>query len=411
MERLTKSAVEKRLKSGDPARYGDSEVPGLWLRVRGPGLGAWFFRYQAGGRRREMSLGRAAAVTLEDARNAARGYAGDVARGNDPLGKRDDVRREALARRLLCDVLDEWEVFRAKHASDIALNTREATARDVRTLKRHLGHKVLDSLSEADFTTMRDAMAESPASFTSALKRFRAFAKWCRRKKYLVSDPSEFSEGYISLPRERRATDLELRRIGKVLDDIEAGRYLVSRATGRRRVVPKEAAAIVRIALLSGLRIGEVLGLTRAQLDRDAGCIRLPFSKTSKGEDRRPLTRQTLAVVDHLPMKGPDALLFPKANGEPRSVPGMWDHWRKIRDAAGADDLRIHDLRRTFGSVAADLGTNDATIGAILGHKSASVTGRYTRPLPAISLDAANATADAIAAKLVGSKEERRAVA
>ena len=51
--------------------------------------------------------------------------------------------------------------------------------------------------------------------------------------------------------------------------------------------------------------------------------------------------------------------------------------WRRIRRAAGLDDLRLHDLRHSFASVAAAQGLSLPVIGALLGHSQPSTTARY----------------------------------
>jgi integrase len=46
------------------------------------------------------------------------------------------------------------------------------------------------------------------------------------------------------------------------------------------------------------------------------------------------------------------------------------DHWQSVRSAAGLNDLRLHDLRRTFGSWLGASGVSPKLIGAALGHKT-----------------------------------------
>jgi integrase len=51
--------------------------------------------------------------------------------------------------------------------------------------------------------------------------------------------------------------------------------------------------------------------------------------------------------------------------------------WRRIREAAKLDDVRIHDLRHSFASVAAGSGQSLPVIGALLGHTQPQTTARY----------------------------------
>jgi integrase len=78
-----------------------------------------------------------------------------------------------------------------------------------------------------------------------------------------------------------------------------------------------------------------------------------------------------------------------------------------IFNAAGLDDARSHDLRRTFGSVAADLGYGDAAIAELLGHARRGVTERhYVRRSDPVMIAAANAIAAKIAGAMAGSGAE-----
>jgi len=78
-----------------------------------------------------------------------------------------------------------------------------------------------------------------------------------------------------------------------------------------------------------------------------------------------------------------------------------------IFNSAGLDDVRSHDLRRTFASVAADEGYSDATIAALLGHAQRSVTARhYIRRPDAALIVAADRTAAHIQSAMMGAEAE-----
>jgi integrase len=98
-----------------------------------------------------------------------------------------------------------------------------------------------------------------------------------------------------------------------------------------------------------------------------------------------------------------DEWLFPNRNGT-----GSADLKNPIAatfDAAGLKDARSHDLRRTFASVAAELGYGDAAIAELLGHSRRGVTERYyVRRPDAVLIEAATRTAQVISAALNGQK-------
>jgi len=87
--------------------------------------------------------------------------------------------------------------------------------------------------------------------------------------------------------------------------------------------------------------------------------------------------------------------VFPNRSGTGRAE--LKSAIADLFDAAGLPDARSHDLRRTFGSLAADEGYSDATIGELLGHARRGVTQRHYIRRPDAALVAA---ADRVAARI-----------
>ena len=73
--------------------------------------------------------------------------------------------------------------------------------------------------------------------------------------------------------------------------------------------------------------------------------------------------------------------------------------WRKVPSFKAS---RIHTLRHSFASVAADLGYAEPTIAALLGHSSGTITGRYVHHLDAVLLSAADRVANVIQGYMLG---------
>jgi integrase len=84
--------------------------------------------------------------------------------------------------------------------------------------------------------------------------------------------------------------------------------------------------------------------------------------------------------------------------GERRDLPygGLKGVWRNLMKRAGLSGVTLHALRHSFASVAGDLGYAEATIGALLGHASGTVTGRYTHILDTVLIAAADRVATTV---------------
>jgi integrase len=164
------------------------------------------------------------------------------------------------------------------------------------------------------------------------------------------------------------------------------------------------AVAALRLIALTGLRREEACGLRWSEIDKPSNTLRLETTKT--GRSLRPIGDAALGVLDTITKelerekKAKGLFLFPNRSGK-----GSADLKKSIAaifDAAGLEDARAHDLRRTFASTAADdLGYSDATVGEIIGHAKRGVTERhYIRRADAALIAAAGKISERIAAYL-----------
>ena len=158
--------------------------------------------------------------------------------------------------------------------------------------------------------------------------------------------------------------------------------------------MPPRLRTMILLAAWCGLRYGECVELRRADVDLDAGVVRVrraasrvpgrwvvgPPKTTAgiRGVAVPPHVRPALAA--HLAGRtGPEpgALLFPGEHGGHLSPATFYGWYYPARDAAGRPDLRFHDLRHTAAVLAASTGASLAEIMARLGHASAAAAMRY----------------------------------
>jgi site-specific recombinase XerD len=106
-----------------------------------------------------------------------------------------------------------------------------------------------------------------------------------------------------------------------------------------------------------------------------------------------------------LPREDDSPYVLPAQRGNGHFV-GIQKVWQRIRDAAKLPDIRIHDLRHSFASIAVSGGDSLYLVGKVLGHRQARTTERYAHlkddPLRAV----ADRTAGTIAAMLEGDRED-----
>ena len=158
--------------------------------------------------------------------------------------------------------------------------------------------------------------------------------------------------------RERFLSEAETERLGEVLREAEAE-------------MPSAVAAF-RLLLLTGCRMSEIRDLKWEHVKED--CIELPDAKT--GGRAVPLGPEARAVLAAIPREDDNPWVI--AGRLPGThLTDLQRPWRRIRERAGLEDVRIHDLRHSFASRALALGESLTMIGKLLGHTQVQTTARY----------------------------------
>ena len=161
--------------------------------------------------------------------------------------------------------------------------------------------------------------------------------------------------------------------------------------------------AIVRLLMLTGCRLGEVLALEWDWIKGKR--IHLPDSKS--GPRTVWLSNPARAVIDAIPRYGSDCpFLFP-ARPPTRHIDTIQRQWERIRNEAGLPGLRNHDLRHSWASTAAMNGVDMVTVAKLLGHALVETTERYTHLSDQSVADAADRVSNRIHAALAGRGAER----
>ncbi len=160
----------------------------------------------------------------------------------------------------------------------------------------------------------------------------------------------------------------------RYLTDEEEGRLMDALSTGEDR-------DRITVLLHTGFRRSELLRLRWRDVDFKGDVLTIPTAKN--GEARHvPMTSTVRAVLSRRPRSlDTGALVFPNGEGHPdlrwakKTVP------RALR-AAQIEDFRFHDLRHTFASRLAMEAVDLMTIRELMGHKSMTMTLRYSHLTP-----------------------------
>ena len=364
------SLTEKRIRDAKPASETtitwDSKVKGLGLRVTRGGAKSFVLDYRIDGTRRRATLGRAGEMSLDKARSRASEIKTD---GADPLRQKAERRDAPTLGDALTRFFDEWCQRRIK-----AGRMQQTTAKEYRRqARRYLGfdtergHSGLATRKVADINRRDIEMALQSASpgqfnrvlaFTSSL--FNRIESWDWRPQH--TNPVRGIERNVETPRDRVFNETELLALRDALHTFEPEH-------------PAPVAAI-RVAALTGLRIGEVISLQWRDVDLESGIITLSHTKT--GRRQHHLGESAQAIIDGRPRINAVPWVFSTGRGRM-----TYSHTRKVfaqvASAAGLDDARLHDLRRTVISAFAASGANAFMVRDFVGHKTLAMSNRYVR--------------------------------
>jgi len=232
-------------------------------------------------------------------------------------------------------------------------------------LKQHVSTRVLDfnvPTIRAARDKLRDEKA-TPATANRYLSAMRACWNWGLNTGFLPQDRA--------WPRKLLLTEPPGRT--KFLTDDQLAALLKAAEPS-----PTMRAAIL-LSVATGIRQGELLGLTWKDIDLEKG--KLTLLKT-KNKTPRTVHVPSTAIAALKGLKKAKVVstthVFLVSAGVPLKVSTLEQRWRKIRDTAKLGDFHWHDLRHSCASFLARQGASLLEIGSVLGHKSPSMTYRYS---------------------------------
>lgn len=173
-------------------------------------------------------------------------------------------------------------------------------------------------------------------------------------------------------------------KVGKLKESSGKVRYLQKDEINRLLSACKESRnsllyPVVAIALTSGMRRSEILTLEWKQIDLHHGFIHLKHTKN--GTDRIiPIPKEIIILLEELKLKSSEDLVFPPVRkiGNKHGLINLRAAFEAALKKAGIADASFHTLRHTAASHMAMQGVNSSGLQALLGHKTAAMSKRYT---------------------------------
>ncbi len=282
--------------------------------------------------------------------------------------------------------------FMATHGPKLKRSTHYVYNCLLRTyIQPAFGEQPIAIITRAAVSAAHAKWKDNSRSANHALAVFSKIMSWAEDQGYRPEDsnPCRRVQRYKESKREKFLTTTELGRLGAALDKAET-----------EHLAGTFAIAAIRLLILTGARLNEILTLQWSHVDLERQMIFLPDSKT--GQKPLHLNDPAIAVLTSLPRFANNPYVI-CGNRHGTHLVNLQKPWHTIRALAGLDTIRIHDLRHTFASVGVAQGGSLPMIGAILGHTQPQTTQRYAH----LAADPVRQLSQATAAKLADAMKRK----
>jgi integrase len=344
--------------------FTDPDVKGLALRVTPNGSKSWAYTYRrkSDGRKRRVTLGEFPAISLYQARAKASGHRAAIAEGADPASEKIAQKKVEAVDQLLDRYLTDYAPAESKWTAEV----RRIFKKDVRPA---IGSHKITAVTKADILAILNAVKDRGAGVTSnrTLAALRKAFNWAISEGYLQASPVQgIGQRVKEQSRSRTLSEPEIRAFWTGLDNAKM-------AAGTKLAL--------RIALVTGQRIGEVCGALKSEIDMKKAAWLIPARRVKNRRDHSiPLSPIAIELFrEAVEMSGDSPFLFPS---RPRSSSvrrqqhlashGVGHAMRGALKELGLakNPATPHDLRRTVASHLAAMGIGENVVARVLNHAS-----------------------------------------
>tara|TARA_R110000737_G_scaffold351668_1_gene394621 strand:+ start:426 stop:1607 length:1182 start_codon:yes stop_codon:yes gene_type:complete len=347
--------------------YSDSACTGLRVIVNRKGIKRFLFRYNYQGKKRSMMIGEFGAFDVKSARLKINELKRLLADDLDPKAERDSKR----------NVVTFLE-FAQEHYIPNAKANKLTYQNDISIMTNHFyplwKDWKLSEISKQDIQRLMDSHAGKlkPSTINRMLSLIHRMLKLACEWGHLTVNPASNLKKLKE--NNQRNFFLNSEQVARLLKSCDED-------------LNKSAANFVRLALLTGMRAGEILSSKWEHVKFNDGEPSLYLPHTKAGLARSvPLNDSALAIIEaqKLLMRSNNPYLFAGRFGS-KQMSHPKKPFNRIKERAGdLEQLRIHDLRHSFASILINSSSENGGVPVslydvqhLLGHHTSKTTERY----------------------------------
>jgi integrase len=315
--------------------YWDDATPGFGLRLSAR---AKSYVVMYGAKRQLKTLGRHPELSLSDARKRAKLFLAAHLANPDP------------------DASFDYEAVLFEYLADCRKRLRASTMKGYSLYLGHIRFKgPIGDIKPSHVMAAIAKYTDHRSSQNYAFTTFKVFFSWAVRRQYLKSNP------LTALKRPNKTTSRE-----RVLSEEEVQTLLNHTLTKRSRFND-----IVSLLLLTGQRKSEIADLRWSEVDGKT--LSLPAARTkNKRAHQVPICAMAGELLETI--NGASTFVF--GTSETDAPFNGWNRAQlKLLADTGLQHFTLHDLRRTFATMHAKLGTPVHVTERLLNHASGTVSG------------------------------------
>ena len=401
--KLTQSYVGSIIATGKAFWITDEGYPNLRLYIGASGVKTWYVGYRwEGSPYKNHKLGSAKAVSVAQARDMARDFLANLARGEKP-------EKKAKEKLQLGDFLEKFY----RPWVEANRKTGKETMAILCSSFRFLFQQPIEELKKYEleqWRMKRRSEGSKAATINRLVTSLKAALNWGVDQDIIESNPFSRLKPLQEVDSEEKTrflTPEENTRLMAALDEREArikterenhNNWLSARGKDLLPSLKKGGFVdylkpLVILAMNSGIRRGSLLALKWGDVDIDKKTITLPAAITKPTKVLRLRMNQT--VADTLTMwrsqssdTSPEALIFPSSRKKGALMVNTRRSWVKILKDAQIENFRFHDLRHDFASQLVMQGADLNVVRELLGHADMKMTLRYAHLAPESKLRA-----------------------
>ena len=355
--KLTKKFIDAQKHNGSAKHIiWDGELKGFGVRLYSTGNKSFVMDYRILNRKTLMVLGSYSKISIDQARKDAKAKFAELAKGVNPLQKRQEERQGSLIKDLCLAYIE-------RHASK-----KKSGKDDISRIERFIipawGNLQIINVKRADVVALHIKLGAqgylANRVYSLLSKMFNLARVWDFVPEEHIN-PCFGIEKFKEEKRDRFVSQEEFPRLAQAIDG----------------ELNQTVASAIWLYLLTGVRKGELLTLRWADVALERKEIKLSDTKNGKNH-YVPLSNAAIDILNQIPrIEGNPFVIIGKNEGQ--HLVDIDKPWQRIRREAGLEDVRLHDLRRTVGSWLAESGNSLHLIGKVLNHSNQSTTAIYAR--------------------------------